>query len=359
MDTVVFDESGNTGADLLNEDQPFFVLASTNLSQEEASELIKIVHRHQAKEIKFSKLKKSNSGKRRIIEFLNQLAPYQKRIKTTIFYKKFMVMTKIVDIIIEELARLDGIDLYKNGTNISLSNMHFYCMNSYCGQELTDKMYASFIKMIREQDKISIENFYYQTWQLYGASIDIKYQSSLSPILASERIIHNILNGTDSNSLDPAIPAFFEHCSTWGNFIGSNFDILHDTSKPIFQEKDTLELLMSRSIPEKEIGYDRRKFTLPLKVNGVSFKNSEHDSRIQITDLVAGCSALWAKGIINNSVDSFWNELNDVDLMQFSIGTLYPSIDVTPENLGTMEGNKDIHAVDYMVKQAGILRKKA
>ena len=126
METVAFDESGNTGADLLNDQQAVFVLASSNLTQLEADRLLKIVHAHQTKEAKFTALKKSNSGKKRIIEFVKQSIPYQKRIKITFYHKRYMVITKIVDIIIETMLKADGIDLYKDGANIAMSNMHYY-----------------------------------------------------------------------------------------------------------------------------------------------------------------------------------------------------------------------------------------
>ena len=153
METVAFDESGNTGADLLNDQQAVFVLASSNLTQLEADRLLKIVHAHQTKEAKFTALKKSNSGKKRIIEFVKQSIPYQKRIKITFYHKRYMVITKIVDIIIETMLKADGIDLYKDGANIAMSNMHYYCMDSFCGKERADEMYKSFVKMVRTQNQ--------------------------------------------------------------------------------------------------------------------------------------------------------------------------------------------------------------
>ena len=137
-------------------------------------------------------------------------------VKVMIYHKQYMVVTKIVDVLVEELARKDGIDLYKKGVNIALSNMLFYCTPVYCGKDRTLKMYQSFVDMVKKQDAASINNFYFAAWQVYSASIDEEHQSTLEPILATEPMIKNILQGLNSNSLDPAIPCFFHLCAVWG-----------------------------------------------------------------------------------------------------------------------------------------------
>ncbi|NOX09585.1 MAG: DUF3800 domain-containing protein [Gammaproteobacteria bacterium] len=359
METIAFDESGNTGADLLYKDQPIFALASSNLSLDEARELLNLVKTPQAKEAKFSAIKKSNSGKRRIIEFLKQSTQYNKQIKTTIVHKKFMVTTKVVDILIETLAHRDGIDLYKDGANIALSNMHYYCMSLFCGKERTSEMLDSFIKMIRNKTTSSVDQFYYHAWQLYGATINKEYQVALSPILETEKLISEILVAVDSNSIDPAIPAFYEHCANWGDKFEHEFDVLHDTSKPLFQEKDTLEALMSKDKTYEKIGYDRRSYTFPLRANGVVFCDSKNDERIQVVDLIASSSGYWAKGLLEvNSQDQFWEQLNDIDLKQFVIGTLWPTPEVDPAKLGTNTGG-GINAVDHITEHLCKMRDRA
>lgn len=351
METIVFDESGNTGADLLNDQQKVFILASSNLTQEDADELLKIVHTPQAKEVKFVTLKKSDLGKKRIIEFIKQSIPFRERIKTTLYYKRYMVISKIVDIIIEPMALSDGIDLYKDGANLALSNLLFYCMDSLCGKKCSDEMYKSFVRMIRSKDQVSINTFYCFVRQALDVNIVTEFQSILATILDSESVINNLLDGIDANSLDPAIPSFFEHSANWGDTIGKNFNVLHDNSKPIFQNKETLELFMSKKIPYKKIGYDRRQFGFPLRSNGICFGESKNDTRLQIVDLIAGSSAFWANGIVNGNIrNKFWHEIDQLDVKQFAINALWPSSEVTPKGLGT-NGGGGINAVDYMAKQ--------
>jgi hypothetical protein len=359
MRLIAFDESGNTGADLLNQQQRVFVLASTDLTIEESEELLSLVKTRQAPEAKFSRLRKSNAGQHRIIRFLQRSGELKDRIKTSFFHKEYMVVTKIVDLLIETIAHRDGIDLYKDGANIATANMHFYCMPAFCGKERVRTMHETFIKMIREQTDTSVNDFYYTMWQLHGASVDQSYSQSLTPILISEQIIHEILEGNDRNSLDPAIPAFFEHCANWGDELDEHFNVLHDESKPLFQEKESLELFMSKDISRQVIGYDRRKLGFPLKANGVFFGKSEQDPRLQVADLIASSSGYWAHRIASGEADdALFKELEMADIRQFALGALWPTPEVTPEQMGT-NGGYGINAVNFIAAQLSKLRKPA
>jgi hypothetical protein len=357
MSLVAFDESGNTGVDLLNQQQRVFVLASSDLSTRESEELLSVVLTHQASEAKFSKLKKSVAGRRRIIKFLKSTAKFADRIKTSFFHKEYMVVTKIVDLIIETMAYRDGIDLYKDGANIATANMHYYCMSTYCGNERTREMYEKFVEMVRFQSISSINNFFYAMRQLHGSCIDKSYRDSLTPILASKEIIQEILESSGKNYLDPAIPAFFQHCAHWGDKFEEHFDVLHDDSKPLFQEKETLELFMSKDLTHQIVGYDRRKYGLPLKANGVFFGNSKKDSRLQVVDLVASSSGYWAHRTAAGETDNdFYNDLEGAGIQKFALNLLWPTPKVTPEELGT-DGGYGVNAADYMTEQLAKHRK--
>jgi hypothetical protein len=67
---IFFDEAGNTGAALIDPAQPVFVLASVDLTQEESAELLAVVQTPQAQKAKFSALRKSAAGQRRLLDFL-------------------------------------------------------------------------------------------------------------------------------------------------------------------------------------------------------------------------------------------------------------------------------------------------
>lgn len=358
MKLVSFDESGNTGPDLFNEDQPVFVLASTDLTIAEAEKVLAHVRTPQASEAKFTNLRKSNAGRTRILRFLEATRNYTGRIRTTYYHKRYMVVTKVVDVLIETLAHRAGIDLYENGANIATANYHFYCMPVFCGKDRARQFLDAFVAMIRQGDQSSINHFYYTAWQVHAASIDKEYGTSIAPILATEPLIHDILEHNGPASIDPAIPSFFEHCAYWGDSTGEYFDVLHDKSKTLFQEKEAVEMFMSKDIPHAEIGYDRRKYGFPLKANGISFGDSKSDPRLQVVDLIAGSSGYWATGLATgNTDDQFCKQLHELGMPLFTANALWPSMEVDPKKMGTIH-NGGINAVDYMTEQLSKLRKR-
>jgi hypothetical protein len=352
---VYCDEAGNTGAALLDKAQPVFVLSSLDYSNQEATELLACVESSQGGEAKFTSLKKSERGKTKLIEFFAQssLAPH--RVKTTVFHKQYMVITKAVDIIVEPLAHYDGIDLYERGVNIALANLHFFATPVYCGRDRFDQFIESFVAMIRKKDNASIEQFFYWVRQLHSLCIDEEYRSMLAPFLVAERSIGEILENIDYLTLDPAIPSFFNHCVAWGEQYGAEFDVLHDESKPLYKERDTLRLFMDKTIPATEIGFDRRKFVFPLKAKSLDFGNSRMFRQLQMADLVASASAYLYSCRANVAMNDFSQALEtEAQLDRFVINAIWPSKDVTPAALETdQEGG--INAVDYI---ADVLTKK-
>lgn len=345
---VYCDEAGNTGAALLDKAQPVFVLSSLDYFDQEAEELLGCVESSQGGEAKFTSLKKSERGKNKLIEFFAQPGLTPHRVKTTVFHKQYMAITKAVDIIVETLAHDDGIDLYERGGNIALANLHFYATPVYCGRDRFDQFMESFVAMIRKKDKASIEQFFYWAWQLYSLCTNKEYQSMLAPFLVAESSIDDILKNIDYLSLDPAIPSFFNHCVAWGEQYGADFDVLHDDSKPLYAAQDTLRMFMDRTIPPTKIGYDRRRFVFPLKAKTLNFGDSRVCRQLQMADLVAGACAYLCSCRANGSMNDFAQALEtEAQLDRFVINALWPSKDVTPAALET-EQEGGINAADYI-----------
>jgi len=345
---VAIDESGNTGSDLLSLSQPIFALASTAISVAKAEGLIDHIRTPQTQEIKFTKLKKTPAGRRRILEFLRSEELTPTNVKITLFHKRFMIITKVVDLLVETMAHGDGIDLYRDGANIALANLHFFCMPVFCGRERTEAFFRSFLSMIRERTSGAVVRFYETAWALYDSSNDAQYATTLSAILYSQKSIQHILANIDKNDLDPAIPALFDHCVFWGDQFGGPFHLLHDESNTILQEKGSFERFMSRGEQERLIGYDRRKFAFPLRARQLRFARSADDARLQVVDMIASAGTYWLGGLITTpSHKEFWEEISTGVLKDLVLGALWPVPVVTPEGLETRYTG-GINAVDHM-----------
>ncbi len=177
-----------------------------------------------------------------------------------------------------------------------------------------------------------------------------------APILASRRIISEVLESCSSYDLDPVIPAFVSLCDAWGKHLGKRFDVDCDESKAIAGDKAILLALSHPEEPEAEVGYDRRKMVFPLKIAKITIKDSADSSFIQIADVMAGslCYAL-TKMVSDAGMDDFARRiLAMVASKELGVDACFPTPDVTPETLGTSEAGGS-NAAEHA---AGILNRR-
>lgn len=346
--TIFFDESGNTGSNLLDPDQPVFTLSSCIFSAKESEMLLELVDSNSPNEAHFKSLKRRKSGQDGIIRLMSSKLLDENHMKVFIFLKEFMVTTKIVDVLIEHMMYLMGEDLYLNGRNISLANMLYYCLPSFCDKDLVNSMYKSFVVMIRDQSQENIDEFYNILERVKESSSSESFKENIDLIIFTKHCIHDALDGVDKFYLDPSIPALFSHCAQWGNTYPQGFHIIHDDSHSIEKQRLLFAQFMDWTQGDVELGYDRRKFNLPLKGKSLKFASSEEHSQIQVADIIASSFSYWAAGVSRGeSEDYLFLELNKLNLDRF-IGhnKIWPTMDITPEELGTVH-NGGLNAANY------------
>jgi hypothetical protein len=264
-----------------------------------------------------------------------------------------MVMGKMVDMIVETLAHHLDFDLYENGANLGLTNMHFHVAPVFCGREKFDEMLASFVAMVRKPSTESKSRYFDSVRALQAASSVEKFKSDLDLYLAAEPVIDEVLSGTDYNHLDPAIPGFFYLCSSWGMQYQKPFGVVHDSSKPIAASKELFEQMMDSSAEPQLIGYDRRKFEFPLRATGITFGDSKTRPGLQVADLLAGTVAYFAGRVAINKRDEFRDRLEEAGVERFNVQTIWPEMKVTPDDLGTAAQPGETAATEHMADYLG------
>lgn len=346
--TIYYDESGNTGSNLLDPNQPVFTLASCRFSEDDSKKLIALLESNSPHEAHFKNLRRRKSGQDGIVRLMSSKLLNFDTIKVNIFLKEFMVTIKIVDVLIEHMMYLAGEDLYLNGRNIALSNMLYYCLPTFCDADLVKAMYKSFVVMIREQGQEYIDDFYSNVEKVKESSSDEKFKQDIDLILSTKYCIDDALNGVDKFSLDPSIPALFSHCAQWGEAYPKGFHILHDDSHSIEKQRLLFAKFMDWTQDEVELGYDRRKYNLPLKGKSLKFASSDDHLQIQIADIIASSFSYWAAGVSRGETDDYlFLELAKLNLDKY-IGhnKIWPTQDVSPEDLGTVHDG-GLNAANY------------
>lgn len=366
---VAFDESGNTGCDLLNREQPVFVLASVHMTDEIAHELVG----KDLKELKFSKFKKSTKGRQKILEILSSPHIINERVVVTAYHKPFLLVSKIVDILLKPYGHIQGIDVNQQGRNIALANVIYIALAMYLGKEGLRHFLSAFVAMIRTPSEESVESFYNFVAKLAldlerhpfkSDDIEIAYAhvetnlndalevgNLLSLIHSTRPVAQNLSGNWNYEAFEPAIAALMTHASAWTERLASEFRLVHDPSKPIARSKEYIKAMMSVTEPTVKIGFDRRTLTLPIRSSEVEFCDSIASCQIQVADIVASALMYILKIKHDGKTDPFAEQLQatrigDLDFQMF----VWPEPKVTPEELGTIGANA-LEPIQYMLRR--------
>ena len=351
MNTVYFDESGNTGPDLLNNDQPVFVLSSVCLAPELCASLLDPVTQATAGEVHFTKLKRQTAMRKRLIDLLSSDSVNDRTTKVYFVHKRFMVTCKYLDLLLEPMLHNDGIDYYDGGMNLSHANLHYMIMPVFCGADATEAFFKDFVAMFRQRTPEAVDRFYATLRATAAASRDKDFASELEILGLSLSHIHTALTQTPDNALNPAIPAFVALASEWNKQFGQSFAIVHDDSKPLSKERAGLEAFLTPWQAPKEIGYGYQRAPFPFNVTSLVFASSHDHKQIQLADIVAGSYGHWLRGQANPEYqDAFWEELNhSIRANNRVIGSITPSTFV-----GVYEDRKkrpgDVDTLDYLTQ---------
>jgi hypothetical protein len=333
---VYLDESGYTGDDLINADQPMFVLASTVLPVAEAASAIqRYFGTTSPRELKHSALASRPNGQQRVIEFVS-FAKESSAFAVEGWHKEFTLVTTIVDFWIEESMHRHGIDLYEKGRNLGLANLLYMGSRVLFSEGERRTHLSRYQVMTRERTRTSYDRFWGPIRQRYEEG-DKGFREIFSSIIVANADLgfahladlpRNILSVLSSSLL-----AIAEH---WKQVRGQQMRFIHDASKELAKVRWAWEALLSPNVPAQVVGYDRRKAVFPLNVAEVRFGDSKDYAALQLVDVLAGATAV----VLRNRMEpdyrpSYARALEEAGVLKCVTGIIWPSTAVTPKELGT------------------------
>jgi hypothetical protein len=247
-----------------------------------------------------------------------------------------MVVTKLVDLLLEELTHREGIDLYDRGGNIALANLIYYCVPTFSGKAPFYRLQQSFVDMVRTKSASAISRFFDAVNNCIQKCKNSKMLSLLRQIGKTRGIVQDHLGNWPHAELDPAVPCLFHLAASWSDQFGHAFSIIHDHSRSLAFEKAFVEALMDPNGPDIRVGRDRRVMPLFIKATGVSFVDSRTSKQIQVADILAGAAAYLCIGYAHGTVHrEFLEAIRASFRREFLIGGIWPSPEVKPSKLGT------------------------
>jgi len=343
---ISFDESGNTGQDLLNEDQNYFVLSSVHFKDKEKKVLKKIVK--QTGEIHFRKLKNSTKGRKQIIEILNHDIISEENIISCVGRKEYIVICQIIEQIMEPYFYEKGIDISKYGERIIHANSMFLFSQCVWDKQLYKKFLHSFIAMFRSKDADSIENFYRCTIDLHD-SCDEEY-TILYPILFGKKYIKTAIKYATKYTLDVTLSAFLLLCDSWYKKLFKKIDVYFDNSKQIEYYTDYIKFLRDMNSDKVEVGFGSRKMIFPTQIRNLELVDSSKNLSIQFADLIASSIAFTCNNK-NKKHLPFVEEIEKSKLFQLkNYHSIIGENKFTPEELDMTSGN-GINMLDFIASK--------
>ncbi len=330
LPVVYADESSNSGQNLLDPDQPVFALAGVHLSDELSASIVDEVRSQLPPtqgEPKYGSLARSSRGRRALKRVFEGLP--EGSVRSYLLDKRFMVITKLVDVLVEPLADADGLNLYERQGGRALAELLRMGGLALGDAAAFHQMLQAFVDWVRQ--RVATDDLF-TAITAYKVSIPEKHMDFASWIEVLEccrdvadATAVDLATGEQRDILDPAVPALYCLCTSFGEAVG-RFRLVHDTSKVI--DRNAMLLRMAHLLPDLA---RPGRFNDPFPAVQIDFADSTSHPQLQVADWAAGAVRQWAAHLAVGGGDRFSEELADV-VQPWVVGAVWPT------------GTVDLHA---------------
>lgn len=275
------DEAGQTGENLLDSMQPIFALASVDLDEGEALELLGTWRG----EAHFVTAKRSRIGRARVVRLLDTLPKH--RVKVVAVHKPFMVTAKIIDELYEPILHTSGIDAYADGSLIALANVWHFTCDPCVGPGVLPDLHRLFVDAIRERSREAMEAFYACIGDaVVNARCEVPAMREIW--LNSAERFAELLEQQQLPLLEPGVPAAQALVYEWAKAHPDGFEVRHDRRNQLDDWIAHLSTFYDQNKPPAEFTFPNG-VTIRLPVPVASFESADSDQHpsIQVADIVA------------------------------------------------------------------------
>lgn len=334
LHTIYFDESGYTGSDFLNNDQPVFCVASTDIDDGEACTILKTSFpRFQGNEFKFTRINRRPRHRAGLVSLSEHLSKMVDRVLIYNCDKKFTALVKAVDVLVEPLIHELGYDFYADGYNRRFMNMFHFGLCQIAGSAVYDSIVRWYDRFSRNSNDASA---IHQLSHIMDRCPD--EVSSFVRILldGANHFIGSqdtIANPIDNDIQQSCVLALVNH---WREHTTDAIEIVHDASSNFFRQLELWNKITSTDIkPATVTAGDRRGIIFPLGVERTRPGDSVDSYALQLCDMIAGLAAHLGRRI--EEVDlGFRRDVMDAGFDQLRCDGIIPGfefVEDSPEGL--------------------------
>lgn len=296
MQVVAFDESGNSGPNLLDPMQPVYTLASVCVDPTEATLLLDRVRGHQAPEVHYSRMRRRPAGRDGILEVLTSELLVANPPCVSAVDKQYMIIGKLVDEMLEPAFAGRRKNIYADEGHLVITNLFHSDGRKVCGVERWDRLLQAFVTAIRRPTGESVRELRRSLFACKKAAVDRPDIAGFLGIAASEEGGWRLLLEMPEafrDSLDPAPTFLGQQLDAWGDRLGKRYRAIHDDSAVVARWKPLYERLMNQAQPVPAARFGHRKLVGGLSAVSLELATSDQAPLVQIADVVAGAAAEW------------------------------------------------------------------
>jgi len=289
---LYFDESGQTGTNLLDPEQLFFSVGSTDIQTDEANAIIeRCFPRHAGSDLKFKTLFRRHANRKSLIEFAKYVGKNPEHFSSFLMDKRFALLARMVDWFVEPVVSSNGYDWYKDDYGLRWVNMFFYSFSLLETDELLKEiltLYDTFCSTVSFDTLLRMQARYRQIAD-QGPEVIQPFMSLVSTGADSfeEHYALDTFNRlNDANDLH--VTTIVSSVGWWRSRHTEDFVVVHDQSTHFFKRQGLWDRITSMEAGEGTVWVGAKSLSFPLRVLSTSAGDSQLLPSLQLCDLIAG-----------------------------------------------------------------------
>lgn len=285
MECFRIDESGYTGFDLLNADQPFQGAAAIAIDDDDAARLIKEHFPNlQAPELKYGALARRPSNHAALLALQRDLLSQYKCV-TYVCDKRFMLILMFVDYAVEPHWYQQGVNFYEDGRNFALASLVSVVGPTLLGKEAFSHLLAAFQHAIKVKTPDALK-------ALVAAARNTNWRrmpEALAPLVDADPDCLDAI-AAPGVTTDAALLVLQGLITRMEVMAAGPYRVEHDQSKNLLAYHDLLQQFVDHKA-DKEFIYSRvSRLAFPLKLTGVTQIDSKASPAVQLADVLIGAA---------------------------------------------------------------------
>lgn len=351
--TLYCDESGFTGYNLLDPVQPVFAVASADIDEQRAKEILAdSFPRYQGREFKFSNIWGSAKNRAGLLKFAGHLSAFADLSYIYMADKRFTVLTKIVDFLIEPFITDAGYDFYDDGFCWKYANYIHFGFTQFAPPELLDALLKNYQTFSRDPTPVGLATLRGQL-KIMATSAPEEVRIFLEQMELGARLFYNYHDlrefaGSDEIQTTTMIAVV----SYWRQKYPEDFAVVHDASSNFLRSREMWERITNNNVPKQMHRQGDGSFVeFPLRVVSTTAMNSQDSRSIQFCDVLAGLATRHFSPRTEGDDREFLDQVIDAGLKNITYNGIRPAT-VFPDQIPP----KRLTGPDVVDQMASIIR---